>query len=149
MKLIDLPPIWLAFAILIAWAQARFLPIFSWPGGGTIETLGNLLVVLGLLLMAAALWEFWRAKTTPIPHQEASALIVTGVFKFTRNPIYLGDACVLLGLVLRWEAAISLVLVPAFVLLIQHRFIRGEEMRLRARFGEEFDAYTSDVRRWI
>ena len=63
-----------------------------------------------------------RQKTTVIPHLEASHLVQSGIFSRTRNPIYLGDALVLTGLVLRFDAVLSLVLVPAFVWIIERRF---------------------------
>lgn len=147
--MIDIPPVWLLGALLIAWAQAKALPVLGWPGGGLVETFGNLFVAFGILLIVLGLLALLRAKTTPVPHREPEALATGGVFRFTRNPIYLGDALVLFGLILRWEAVLSLILVPAFVFLIDRRFIRAEEARLRAAFGARFEAYAAEVRRWI
>ncbi len=80
---------------------------------------------------------------------QASALITSGIFARTRNPIYLGDALILTGLILIWDAVPSSILIPAFVLLIQTRFILAEESRLRDAFGDEFLRYTASTRRWL
>ncbi len=149
MKAIDIPPVWLGLFLLLAWGQARVLPIAAWPDGGPSETVGTTLVALGLALMAAAVAMLVTGKTTPIPHRAPAALVTGGVFRLSRNPIYLGDVLVLLGFVLRWEAAIALGLVPGFIVLIERRFIRDEEARLREAFGTEFDAYCARVRRWV
>ncbi len=149
MKAIDIPPVWLGLFLLLAWLQTRLLPLAAWPDGGAGETVGTTLVALGLGLMAAGVAALILGETTPIPHRAPAALVTGGVFRLSRNPVYLGDVLVLLGFVLRWEAAIALVLVPGFIVLIECRFIRGEEARLRAAFGTEFDAYCARVRRWI
>jgi len=110
---------------------------------------GGLLVGGGLVLVALAFAEFRRHKTTVIPHREADRLIQTGIFRRSRNPIYLADVLVLAGLILRWDAVLSLVLIPAFMALIEKRFIRGEEIRIRQEFGAAFDSYAARVRRWL
>jgi protein-S-isoprenylcysteine O-methyltransferase Ste14 len=78
-----------------------------------------------------------------------SALVTSGIFGFTRNPIYLGDAFVLLAACLWWQAPIGLLLVPIFGLIIQTRFIKGEEAALRQAFGQQFADWSERVRRWI
>lgn len=149
MTYLDMPPFWLLGALVVAWWQPRLFPLLSWADGSFTEPLGIVLILGGILLMVASLWEFRRAKTTPIPRQSPSALITSGIFRLTRNPIYLGDALVLLGFILRWEATLSLILVPVFLVLIERRFILGEEARLLGAFGAEFEAYKARVRRWI
>ncbi|WP_420863041.1 methyltransferase family protein [Algirhabdus cladophorae] len=145
-KMIDSPPVWLAGFAAVAYGQGRLFPIES---DAVSHVIGGALVALGLGLMALAFVEFRRHKTTVIPHQTASALITRGIFARTRNPIYLGDALVLAGLCLRWDAVISLILVPVFVLLITQRFILAEEMRLESGFGAEFRQYCQQTRRWV
>jgi protein-S-isoprenylcysteine O-methyltransferase Ste14 len=149
MKLIDIPPVWLLLCILVAWGQSRYLPI-DWGSGATWTLyVGGGLVVGGIVLAVLAVLEMRKAKTTVIPHMEPDALVTTGVFSFTRNPIYLADVMILLGLILWWGAIISLILVPLFLMMIERRFIIPEEARLRAAFGEAFDAYVEKVHRWL
>lgn len=76
-------------------------------------------------------------------------LPTTGIFKRTRNPIYLSDVLVLLGLILRFDAVLSLLFVPVLVWLLERRFIVPEENSLRRRFSEEYAGYISRVRRWV
>jgi len=144
--MIDIPPVWLAVFAFVTYWQGQLIPTNWVPFG---DVLGALLVLLGLCLMGLAFVEFAKHKTTVIPHQNPSALIRTGIFAKTRNPIYLGDAFVLAGLCLRWDAALSLVLVPIFGMLINQRFILAEENRLRDRFGAEFDDYRRVAGRWV
>lgn len=144
---IDLPPLWLALFAALAWAQAKVLPVGGLGAWG--DPAGAVLIGAGLVLMAAAFVEFRRHRTTVVPHREASALVTTGVYRLSRNPIYLADALVLAGLCLRWDALAGLVLVPAFATVIARRFIAPEEARLAARFGSAFEAWAVCTRRWL
>ena len=146
MKWIDLPPLWLALFVALGWAQAEWLPFGSFGAAG--DWIGACLVLAGLGLAVAAAVEFRRARTTIIPHEMPTAIVTSGVYRFSRNPIYLGDALILTGLGFRWDSVLALVLAPVFVAVITARFILPEEARLRARFGAEFDAWAARVRRW-
>jgi protein-S-isoprenylcysteine O-methyltransferase Ste14 len=147
-RLLDMPPVWLALFVALAWVQARYLPVWPWSYP-MIDLLAGVLVGAGLLLMGLALAEMRRARTTIIPHLPPDALVTTGVFNRSRNPVYLGDTLVLAGLVLFWRAWPSLLLVPLFMWLVTDRFIRPEEARLRARFGAQFEHWARRVRRWL
>ena len=146
MKWIDLPPVWLALFAALGWVQAAWAPFGAFGGFG--DWLGAGLVAAGLGLAVAAAVQFRRARTTIIPHEMPTAIVTSGVYRISRNPIYLGDALILAGLGLRWDSVLALVLVPVFVAVITRRFILPEEARLRARFGAEFDAWAARVRRW-
>lgn len=149
LKWIDIPPVWLIAAGLLAWMQGRYFDAGLSFGGGWADFAGGLLVGAGVLLMLFALFEMRRYKTTPIPHQEADRLVTTGVFARSRNPIYLGDALILLGLILRWDAVLSLPLLPIFVWIIEKRFVLAEEDRLRTKFRMDFARYCEKTRRWV
>ncbi len=144
---IDLPPVWLALFAGLAWTQARLLPTGGFHGWA--DTPGAVLIGAGLVLMALAFIEFRRHRTTVIPHQEASALITSGIYRVSRNPIYLADALILAGLSLRWGALSGVILVPVFMAVISRRFIGPEEERLRRRFGPAFEAWAARTRRWL
>jgi protein-S-isoprenylcysteine O-methyltransferase Ste14 len=149
MKLIDLPPVWLAAFLALAWVQADRFSFGLHFGGGWAGFLGGILVGGGVLLMLLAFAEFRRHRTTVIPHREADVMVTTGIYARTRNPIYLGDAMVLTGLILYWDAVLSLPLIPIFVWLIERRFILPEEDRLRRKFRADFARYEAKVRRWV
>jgi protein-S-isoprenylcysteine O-methyltransferase Ste14 len=88
-------------------------------------------------------------RTTVIPRRNPSALVTTGLFSLSRNPIYLADATILLGAILWLDAVLALPLLFSFVWLIQTRFIRDEEVRLTQGFGPEFDLWAARTRRWL
>lgn len=149
MKWIDIPPAWLLLAIVLTWGIADLQPM-SWAFGGPVtDLLGGLLVGGGIVLIALAAVEMRKQRTTIVPHREADHLVTTGIFKRSRNPIYLGDALVLAGLALRWEAPVALLLVPLFMFTITQRFIIPEENGLRAKFRAEFARYCQNTRRWV
>ncbi len=149
MKWIDIPPVWLVLAIIMAWMIADVQPARLAFGGPVMDLLGGLLVGGGIVLILLAMAEMRKRKTTIVPHREADNLVTTGIFKRSRNPIYLGDALVLAGLALRWDAPIALILVPLFMFTITTRFILPEEDGLRRKFRAEFARYCQKTRRWL
>ncbi|MDP5348342.1 MAG: isoprenylcysteine carboxylmethyltransferase family protein [Paracoccaceae bacterium] len=149
MKWIDLPPVWLAAMIALAWAQATWLPLGLSFGGAWADFTGGILVGGGLILMALAVHEMRKARTTIIPHLEADKLVQSGIFSRSRNPIYLGDMLVLAGLILRLDAVLALPLVPVFLGILEKRFVIPEENRLRRKFRADFARYCQKTRRWI
>lgn len=148
MKLFDIPPIWLALCIALAWVLARTFPGltfgFAWQG-----VVALVLFFGGALLMGLAAWEMSRAKTTIIPHRQPDALVTSGVFRLSRNPIYLGDLLILSGAVVLWGAILAVPLIWAFKRLIEARFIRPEEERLEGAFGDGFTDWARMTRRWV
>lgn len=143
---IDIPPVWLAAHLVLTWGISFVpLPLFGavgvWLGAGTM--------LAGVGLMAAAAFAMVRQRTTVIPKRDPSAMVTTGVFRFSRNPIYLGDVLVLGGAILWWDTVLALPLLAVFIWLIQTRFINDEEARLTLAFGPEFDLWAQRVRRWF
>lgn len=144
--LIDTPPVWLVGLVVLSWAQARLVPV--WPAPDWLGWVGLGLIVAGVGLFLVAGREFRRHRTSIIPRETPSALLTSGPYGRSRNPIYLADAMVLTGLVLRWDLA-SLPLVAVFVAVISQRFIRGEEAGCAAAFGPAWGSYAARVRRWL
>jgi protein-S-isoprenylcysteine O-methyltransferase Ste14 len=143
---IDIPPTWLALHLGAAWVVSFVSPaVFADVG----RVVGQGLVVLGALLMGAAVVQMSLARTTVIPRRSPSALVTSGLFSLSRNPIYLGDGLILTGAILWLDAVLALPLLFSFVWLIQTRFIRDEETRLTEAFGPEFDLWAAHTRRWV
>lgn len=144
------PPLVDASFALAMWVVARLLPGLSadWPGRLPVSAA---LALAGVLVALAGVVAFRRHHTTvnPLKPQAASALVSTGVYAFTRNPMYLGMLIVLLAWGLYLSNLAAAALVPLFVPCLNHLQILPEERVLRARFGVAFDAYASRVRRWI
>ncbi len=114
-------------------------------------TLAAALALAGGLIAAAGSFAFKRAKTTvnPLKPQKASALVTAGIYRLTRNPMYVGLVLVLVGVAV-WLAWLPAVLGPvAFVGYITRFQIHPEERALEAIFGAEFKLYCQRVRRWL
>lgn len=121
---------------------------FSLPGR---TYLASAIALTGFALASLALFSFRRAATTVNPTRPGatSALVVSGVYRFTRNPMYLALLLVLLGWGVFLSNALAFVFLPAFVLYINRFQIAPEELALAQRFGPDFATYKASVRRWI
>lgn len=142
-----LPPTWLLIA-LVAVAALRFAPgpqIFAglWPLSGL------LLVGGGIWLNVAGDRQFRTARTPMRPDARPAALVTDGVFRFSRNPMYLGMVLLVFGIAVIVNRATALLVAPALGLLLQTRFIQREEQQIRAVFGADYIRYAARVRRWI
>ena len=102
-----------------------------------------------LTIAGLAFLEMRRARTTFHPGHKADALVYAGVFKRTRNPMYLSLALVTLGLGIATANPWMILAAPLLLLYLQERVVKREEAYLSARFGAEYGAYKSKVRRWI
>lgn len=142
------PPVWavlaaLAMLLLHRAAPGPILLTPPWTLLGLVPAAG------GIALALAAVRLFVRARTPLEPWKRPAAFVSTGPYRLTRNPMYLGLASSLLGWGLWLSSATPLVVPPLFALLITGLFIRPEEARLEAAFGEPYRAWKARVRRWI
>ncbi|RKF15425.1 isoprenylcysteine carboxylmethyltransferase family protein [Roseovarius spongiae] len=149
MQLLDTPPVWLILCLALAWAQARCFDLGLGFGGPWADFAGGLLIGAGILLILLSALELRRSRTTIMPHMEADRLVTSGIYRRSRNPIYLGDLAILAGFILRWDAVLSLVLIPVFLWWIERRFVIPEEDRLRRKFRADFARYCQKTRRWL
>lgn len=146
-KWLDWPPLWTLGGLVLIWALA-LVPLglsFGRFGPG----LALAFLFLGLWLMATAAWAMYRRKTTVNPRGTPTALVNDGIFALSRNPIYLGDAAVLVAASLWLDTVLGFLVVAGFVWIIGKRFISVEETRLVATFGEQATEWFGRVRRWI
>ena len=142
----DLPPVWLTLHIAVVWGLSKLSPpLFGFAG----DVAGLGLVVLGALVAFGAAFQMVRHRTTVMPRRDPSALVSTGLYAWSRNPIYLADVIILLGVILWLDAVLALPLLVLFPWLIQTRFILDEEARLTLAFGPEFDLWAARTRRWL
>ncbi|MDZ7629180.1 MAG: isoprenylcysteine carboxylmethyltransferase family protein [Parvularculaceae bacterium] len=144
------PPLLALAAGVLMWIIARKagLPALDFPGR---VPLAAALAGAGLLIDLVSVAAFLRARTTvnPLAPDKTNALVVTGLYRVSRNPMYLGMALVLAGWAVWLGQALTLVPVAAFVALIEVIQIRPEEKALEEKFGEDYRAYKKRVRRWI
>lgn len=147
-KRIFYPPVWLVTGLVTIFALSEYLPLANFSGG-LPTALGSFTILIGLILLVHAGGMFKAADTAMIPFKEVSALVTTGVYRVTRNPMYLGMALVLFGTSITVGAYSALFVAPIFMAIIELRFIRPEEVMLRELFGDAFDNYCKLVRRWL
>lgn len=144
------PPL-LAWALAAGtvWALGRGWPAPGWGGPGAFGVaLG--LAGAGAFVAGAGVWQFRRAATSLSPFAGAGVrvLVVSGVYAWTRNPMYLGLALALAGVVVWRGSWAAVVPGPLFCAYLQRFQIRPEERDLSAAFGPEFAAYRARVGRW-
>lgn len=148
------PPVIDATCAGLMWWLAQLLPALQlWPRGAWPFGLGAALglALAGGAIALAGLVEFRRARTTfnPLAPERASALVTTGVYRITRNPMYLGMLLVLLGWAVWLGNAAPFGVLPLSVLLLNQLQIKPEERILRERFGEHYARYAGRVNRWV
>ena len=111
--------------------------------------LGALPILVGVAIAAQGSRLFARAGTNIIPFTESSALVTSGVFAFSRNPMYTGMVLTLAGAALMMNGLIAWLVVITFAAIIRGVFIRTEEMLMEQTFGDDYLAYKARVRRWV
>jgi protein-S-isoprenylcysteine O-methyltransferase Ste14 len=110
---------------------------------------GGLGVLLGLTIVGWGLLVFVRARTGIMPVRPARRLVVSGPYRFSRNPMYVGLGALYLGLALVFDVAWPILLFPLVVVALSRLVIRREERYLADAFGEDYSAYTRRVGRWL
>ncbi|MFT3730293.1 MAG: isoprenylcysteine carboxylmethyltransferase family protein [Hyphomicrobium sp.] len=144
------PPVLFVSTLAIAWGLTVFLPL-PWPGldDGPAHWIGIAFGILGLALIVSGFATLVGNRTTYLPHRASTKLVTTGPYIRFRNPIYLGEALLLLfGAEITksvWFVAAALL----FGILVSVLQIIPEERHLEAAFGEEYLAYKARSRRWI
>lgn len=143
------PLIYLAF-LLVGFGIGRLIDEPSlglatdWRRG-----LAFVLVIGGLLLDGIAAGTFRRLGTPPEPWKPTTALATGGLYRFSRNPIYLGFGLTYVGFAVAMDSPIALALLFPCLIVIDRFVIAREERYLSARFGAEYEAYKQRVRRWL
>jgi protein-S-isoprenylcysteine O-methyltransferase Ste14 len=143
-----LPPLLFLVVLVLLLLVDRLVPL-SVPGGAARVAAGVALVTLGVALMLWAGRVMLGSHTTVNPWGSASALVTSGPFRFTRNPIYLADVLVYVGVAVWVGSWWPLLALPVLVPAVQWLVIGPEERYLVQRFGGVYTAYRQRVRRWL
>jgi protein-S-isoprenylcysteine O-methyltransferase Ste14 len=144
------PPFLFAAAFVLGWLVQRRL--HARPTDAVAEPLLILaiaLAVAGAYLALGAVGLFASRGTTFLPYREPSAIVVSGPYRLSRNPMYLGLILLYLGLAVWTQIWWALAFLPLPLFVLTRYIIPLEEAQLRRRFGEEYAAYTTRVRRWL
>lgn len=149
MKLINItPPVYLYTALLIMLMLHFLVPLLrfiNYP----YTLYGILPIVIGIVLNLTADSILKKYKTTVKPILDSEALITTGVYGTTRNPMYLGFILILLGVAILLGSILPFVITIFFMVFIYVVFIRFEEKKLETKFVSKWIDYKNNVRRWI
>jgi len=111
--------------------------------------LGAFFGLCGLALGASGVISFKKAGTAIKPFESSTVLVKGGLYRYTRNPMYLGMVMLLIGVASYLGSLTPYLIIPAFFLIIQQCFIKHEEPFLENIFGQEYLDYKNDVRRWL
>ena len=147
-KYFDWPPVWLVIFMVVAWVQTLVWNPLAYQSVLT-NWIGLIAIAFGIALMVVSFVMFLRHKTSVVPKRTPKSIVMIGPYKYSRNPIYVADAIILIGYVLTLGSVLSFLLVPVFAWVIRVRFIDGEEARIRVEFGAAYDDYCEKTRRWI
>ena len=143
------PVVALGFAAVM-WLLAISLPLFTFFPPWRLHLGGGIALLGGLFALAGAI-AFRKLRTTvnPLKPAQSSAVVTAGVYKITRNPMYVGLVLVLLGWAIYLGAPLTLLGPIGFAMYVQRFQIIPEERVLLAKFGDQYSAYMAKVRRWL
>ena len=144
------PPALTAFCVVALICSNWFLPEMRFQFFGQIS-LSFLIVGFGIGIVLFSIRKFYQAETTVLPQEmdRSTALVTDGIFRVSRNPMYLGMAAIIAGVGLGLGTWFTFLVLAFFVFLITKFQIKPEEEALTKIFGEEFENYKNNVRRWI
>ena len=147
MKKIIYPPFLTLFGLISQTFLDAYLPVVQaivfplWTG--------SVVVVLGLSIIVYTISLFKRQQTDVMPDGNPSILITHGIYKITRNPIYLGMTLILLGSAFLFGTLSTFFIPPLFMATVDLIWIRFEEKNLESIFGNRYTTYKESVRKWI
>lgn len=132
------------------WVLAKTLPELAF----SLQALtigGGLLVLIGALMLSSSVFAFVRNKTTvnPVSPEKANTLVTDGLYRYSRNPMYVGMASILWGGAFLLQNIVALCGPIGFVITMTYLQIKQEEEALKAVFGEAYEAYRKKTRRWL
>ena len=142
------PPFIAAGNIFLFYLSTLLIPAFEFTGQAI---LGILIGLEGIIIIFLSIRLFRKYQTTinPLKAHETSKLIKSGIYSFTRNPMYLGLSSIQVAFGIYLGAYVSIFLIPSFIIYITHKQIIYEEQILEKKFGDEYINYLKSVRRWI
>jgi len=111
----------------------------------------RVLLVLGVIIGILGVTEFSRRSTTVNPHkpQKTTTLVRSGIYRLTRNPMYLGMAIILLAGMVKFGNGINIIVIPLYIWVMNTIQIQPEEEVMEQKFGQKYLAYKKEVRRWL
>ena len=149
MKLKIPPPVYMLIFATFMWLLSQHYPLYKFLFNS--QHLGVGIILLGLTIDLISLIKFLRSKTSinPMKPENSQILVTTGMYKFSRNPMYLGLLLLLTGWSLYMGAVSAMLLLPLFAWVLTKMQIQPEEIILEKLFGQPYVEYKKKVHRWI
>ena len=144
-----LPPVALVLCVGAGWLAGRLWPASFLPPDFPRWVAGGTLIALGLATELWAFAHFRRARTAVLPIRPTSAIIETGLYRYSRNPIYVSMFVVVAGVGVALDSLWQLAALAALYLVLRGGVVAREEAYLTRKFGAAYLAYAGRVRRWI
>jgi len=142
------PPFIAAGNICLLYLSTLLIPSFEFTGQLILAFLIGLEGVI-IIFVSIRLFREYQTTINPFKAHETSRLITSGIYSFTRNPMYLGLSSIQVAFGIYLGAYVSIFLIPAFIIYITREQIIYEEEILKKEFGDEYTHYLKSVRRWI
>ena len=132
------------------WLVSKYSLNTNFNLNGT-NILALVFLIIAIIMIVLSINKFKKNRTTisPLKPNKTSSLITSGIYNYTRNPMYLGLLLILISTALFIKNFISFLIIPLFVIFINKNQILPEEQILENIFGEEYRNYTKKVKRWI
>jgi protein-S-isoprenylcysteine O-methyltransferase Ste14 len=143
------PPLAWGLAILAGFALDWLAPLPFLPAGWPARLAGSAVFALALTLFVWAIATITRSGSNVPTSRPATAVVDSGPYRFTRNPIYLGMVLGLTGLAIAFGNLWLLMMLVPFVLVIRYGVVAREEAYLERKFGDGYRRYRARVRRWL
>lgn len=143
------PLIYLLLLVLGIWTGRKLNLSGIGLDESAVTVIGALLAVIGIIVNFAGAGLFHKLRTAIIPFKPATKLVTSGIYGWTRNPMYLGMALIYAGIAILFDSILALALLPLVLAIIQTNVIAREEVYLERRFGDAYRDYKRRVRRWI
>ena len=150
MKLLIPPPIQALLSVILMWLISIYFLQANFSLNA-INVFALVFLIIAVIIIILSINKFRKIRTTisPLEPNKTSSLVNSGIYRYTRNPMYLGLLLMLFSTVLFLKNFISFLIIPLFILFITRNQILPEEETLDNIFGEEYKNYKKTVRRWI
>ena len=140
------PLITLICILIIYFFEKEFIFFEDWN-----IYISGFFLLWGLIIIACAVFKFAKTKTTvdPTKPSKTSSLVISGIYRITRNPMYLGMLFLIISFTFYKLSLVGAIVIPSFIFYINKYQIEPEESEMRKKFGENFEDYCKKVDRWI
>jgi protein-S-isoprenylcysteine O-methyltransferase Ste14 len=144
------PPVYMLIFAISMWLMNQYIPLIEWVRPPWNQA-GFIIMGLAFFTDLSSLFLFFKKHTSlnPIHPERASILVTGGMYRFSRNPMYLGLLILLSGWAVYLGSISPIFLLPLFIWVITHEQIQAEEQILEEKFGPAYLTYKQRVRRWI